>query len=273
MKAIYVIGIIALISAMMVTPAAAETWDVYEGDSIQDAINTASDGDTVFVHAGTYVLPSGTFKIWLDKANLTLKGEGADKVTLDGSGDGILIDMGHNGFGSVPAPGCIVEGFTVKNANVGIGVTQKAPNCIIRNNVFEEISITAVSTDASNTTFRSNVMDGGGYALGTIPAATNLTFRDNVVLNQTDDYYGIQVDGSFSTIVNNTIKWCNGAAISLEYAGNCIVTRNNIISNAYAGIELYDAGSGNRIYLNNFVDNGVTVQCVCAKLCILNTIQ
>ncbi|MEA1943888.1 MAG: hypothetical protein U9N07_00865, partial [Euryarchaeota archaeon] len=61
MKAIYAIGIIALISAMMVTPAAATTWYVHDGESIYDYTGYSgahwgevSPGDTIFVYNGSY---------------------------------------------------------------------------------------------------------------------------------------------------------------------------------------------------------------------------
>ena len=46
-----------LVAAVVVAAGvgAGAEWDVYPGDSIQDAIDGAGEGDTIYVHAGTYV--------------------------------------------------------------------------------------------------------------------------------------------------------------------------------------------------------------------------
>jgi len=232
MRTIYIICMLVLLSAIMVTPTSAMTWYVHEGESIQNAINSASDGDTVFVYNGTY---NGEFAI--NKPNITLKGEGADKVILSGdlSISGNIIAIG----GTVgAAPGCIVEGFTLTNDPVGIAIFGNAPHCIIRNNVIE----------------------GMTYDTGSIIiTADNTTFTNNVVVNSTGLYGAVYVrDSQFSKVVNNTIKWGKGAGVTLENSGSNIVAKNNLISNGYSGIELYNAGEGNKIYLNNFIDNGLT---------------
>ncbi|RZN36786.1 MAG: hypothetical protein EF813_06405 [Methanosarcinales archaeon] len=228
MKTIYIVCVIALLGAMMVTPAAAATWYVHEGESIQAAIDSALDGDTIFVHEGTY--NCGCLE--LNTPNVTLKGESADVVILDGLGAPDNMRIG----GSSGAYGCIVEGFNMTNANYGVTPFPIAPNCIFRNNVFYKQN--------------QNIMIG----------AANITFINNIVLEQGNAYYSVQVHAPSCTIVNNTIRDCTASGISLETGDcvDCIVANNNIISNGYCGIELYGAGSGNRIYLNNFVDTGIT---------------
>ena len=49
-------------------------WDVYPGDGtpIPDAIDGAAEGDTIYVHAGTYDRNVDAWK------RVTLEGEGAD---------------------------------------------------------------------------------------------------------------------------------------------------------------------------------------------------
>ena len=258
-KVIYIVGIIALIAAIMVMPAAAfepGECDIYvhDGESIMETIKSASPGDTICVYNGTYALPSGTFKIWLDKANLTLQGEGADKVTLDGSGDGTPIDVGHDGSGAVPAPGCVVEGFRIINSSGGITVTEKAPNCIIRNNVIEGVPA-PIGTFASNTTIKGNIFNGMSAYIQFAEGLEHLTFIDNVVSNSTKTYASTKVYAANSVIANNTfINNVAGLGLYNVPATNITVARNNLISSG-AGIKLYNAPSGNKIYLNNIVDN------------------
>jgi len=230
MRTIYIICMIALLGAIMVTPASATTWHVYPGQSIQAAINNASDGDTVFVHAGIYVE-----EVAINKPNIMLKGEGADKVILKGT-----VVTGNNiAIGNIEAaPGCIVEGFKIINNNYGVTIWGSSPHCIIRNNVF-----TALDT----------ALDSGAW---------NTTFMNNVVVNTTNDYGAVWLhDCQFSKVVNNTIRDNVGAGIiiysDIGTAANNTITGNNISSNGY-GIFAYYAGSGHRIYLNDFVDNGLT---------------
>ncbi|MCK5108913.1 MAG: right-handed parallel beta-helix repeat-containing protein, partial [Methanosarcinales archaeon] len=259
MRTICTVCLIALLGAMMVAPAAATTWDVYEGDSIdsiRNTINNASDGDAVFFHEGTYMLTGGTgdWRLLLNTPNITVRGEGADVTILDGMGKSIIF------IGALEAsPGCVVEGFRIVNGSVGIGIcTEESPNCIIRNNVFEDISAFAVSIAASNTMIVGNIMDGGerGIVVAAI-SVTNTTFMNNLVLNMTDTYCATRFDKNPNSLIsNNTFINNIGPAIGLYRAEttNTIVTRNKVISNG-GGIKLYNAPSGNEIYLNDFIDN------------------
>ena len=219
--------ILLLLIAFLIMPVSATTWNVYEGQSIQDAINGASEGDMVFVHAGTYYE-----RILINTPGITLKGEGADVVTLDGLGEGNSVDLGS--FSA--APGCVVEGFNLTNANFGIAVCSIAPHCIIRNNViYKQMAYVAIS--AEDTLFTDNLV------LGTING---------------EGICAVSIEGDSCTIVNNTIEGSPVAGISLYHGANNVIANNNIISHDYAGIELYDAGEGNKIYQNNFINNGIT---------------
>ncbi|MEA3458099.1 MAG: CARDB domain-containing protein, partial [Candidatus Thermoplasmatota archaeon] len=256
MRTIYIVGMIALLGAMMVMPASATTWDVYENDSIQAALNTAFDGDTVFVHAGTYVLTEPQeWQISVNTPNITLKGECADVVTLDASGKGAIY-LGPTGYEfSGAAPGCIVEGFRIINSSLGVNILVNSPNCIVRNNLVE--ADTAVNVKASNTTIRGNVMNGGSKYIEF--RASPVTFIDNVVSNSTKTYASVKFYIPDAVIVNNTFRDnVAGMGIYNNEATNITVVRNNFISSG-AGIKLYGGASGNRIYLNNFVDNTESV--------------
>jgi len=75
---------------------------------IQDAVNTSENGDTVYVYAGTY------YEHVVVNKSINLEGEGADRVTIDGSGDVVNITadwVNMSGFyviGSGDGQGCVV---------------------------------------------------------------------------------------------------------------------------------------------------------------------
>jgi len=229
MRTVHIVCVIALLGAIiLVTPTAATTWYVHDGESIWDTINGANDGDTVFVYNGTYEVFA------INMPNITLEGECADVVTVDcgGAASAIGNEEPHH------APGCIVDGFKFVNSDLGININPGCPDCIIRNCVFEGLSAD-FAPDFS----------------------AKITFVDNTIANSTGSI-GFVVPINGSTIVNNTIINGKGNGIVLyrqNPAPGGTIARNNIISNEGKGIWLYDAGDGNEIYLNNFVGNGESV--------------
>jgi nitrous oxidase accessory protein len=82
-----IFSVLSLVLITMSTPnASAATWDVYPGPGtpLQDAIDDASAGDTILVHAGLYqeIIQVGkTLTIIGDsKTNTTIDGQGIDTV-------------------------------------------------------------------------------------------------------------------------------------------------------------------------------------------------
>src|SRR4051794_6876385 len=73
--------IIALLFAVlaMALPAAAgaRTIKVFEGDSIQAAIDAADPGDTIKIKPGTYAE-----NLWVNKDDITIKGAGSSRTEL-----------------------------------------------------------------------------------------------------------------------------------------------------------------------------------------------
>jgi len=101
-----VLGVLAVVVCAGVGVAAgAATWDVYQGDGtpIQDAIDDAEPGDTIYVHAGTYV------KNLVVRKSLTLVGENRSTTVIDGDGSADII--------RVCADGCTIRGFTIVGAD------------------------------------------------------------------------------------------------------------------------------------------------------------
>ena len=227
-KAISIMGFVALIVVIMVMPAAAafEPGEcdiyVYSGQSIDAAVDSASDGQTVCVYNGTY---SGVISV--NTPNITLKGEGADVVTYQD--DTVYIVFGDTG----DASGCIIEGFKIVNTNKGIQVMEPAPNCIIRSCAFE-------LTNPDN---------------GILIGAMNTSFMNNVVLNSLPAYGTVQPWAASCILVNNTFIDNPGAAMYLYLTPNSVFARNNFSNNS--DIMVYDPGEGIKWYLNNFIDTSI----------------
>ncbi|MDD2789019.1 hypothetical protein, partial [Methanoculleus sp.] len=171
---------IALLCAVVVMPAAATTWNVYEGDSIQGLYTgtsgAASDGDTILVFNGTYA------GFTIEKSNLTIIGEGADKVTVDSS----TLNLGSNRN----ANGTLIDGFTFTNAvSVNLGMGRKiAQDCTVRNCIFEgstSNSLIYTNKYSDNFTFENNIIANGTGTQGVMALLRgynllNNTFTDNL---------------------------------------------------------------------------------------------
>jgi len=215
--------------------------------NIQTAIDASSDGDTVFVYNGTYSENESFIYIY---KNITLKGEGADVVTLDGldwsemagGTGGILIGIHNNDPFDVD--GAVVEGFKLLNTLTGVKIYPLASNCTVRSNIIDGMSGLS------------------GYPYGMLIYSSDNTFSDNVITNATTAYGTIYLweGADFNTIANNTFinnqltatTWAG--AIVLESANNSIIINNTFINNAGSGIMLYDSHN-NTIANNNFLSS------------------
>ena len=236
-KVICIVGMIALIAAIIITPALAafEPGEcdicVHNGENLDRVLYyDTSPGDTVCVYNGTYS------RFYIAKPNLTVKGEGADVVTIDGkTAEGIKIQ----------ASGAVVEGFTITNACIGVSV-DFVPNCIIRNCVFDHFTGPTVDTNF-------NIW------------SDNITFENNVVVNTSTDRSAIhfQYGTSNCTIRNNLISLSSATKEAISMTGadwvcaNNVFTGNTIITNnTYAfGLGLYSDDVNNRAYLNNIINS------------------
>lgn len=170
-------------------------WHVYPGESIQDAIDNASAGDTIYVHTGTYVENVDVNK------RLSLVGDGMDKVTVKAK------DTGDHTF-HLTADGVTMSGFTVMNSYLcGCGgiCIEKAKNCQIYDNKC------------------TKNLCAGIFLIN----ADHCKIRDNIVSN--NDCGGIKLKSSnHNTVTSNTVENNLNWGINL-YGGS----NNNLIYNNY----------------------------------------
>ena len=169
-------------------------WDVYPGAGtpIQTAINVAGAGDTIYVHAGTYVENVDVNK------RVTLIGDGADVVTVWAAS--IYDDYVFE----VTADYANISGFTVgEGTGSGMIYLDSADHCEISNNVI-----------FLNSTWRYGIY---------LYSSSNNNITNN---NTLDGVYRLYSSNS----CNNAITNNNNVSIGLFESFNNTLTNNNAIS-------------------------------------------
>ncbi|HEC76153.1 MAG TPA: hypothetical protein ENI33_02695 [Thermoplasmatales archaeon] len=165
---------------------------------IQDAIDDAENGDTVFVYHGTY-----RENIAMDKS-ITLIGENKNITFIDGNGLGDVV--------YISADNVVVSEFTIQNSgkkegDAGIDVVSNQVTIsrnMIANNGRNGISFNG----SSDSTIFHNIISNNRYAGIFLCNSSNNTIANNFIANQTrSPYYsrGIYLKLSDNNIIlNNT---------------------------------------------------------------------
>ena len=178
----------ACLSAVGNGPVFADEIHVYEGESIQAAIDGASEGDEIIVHPGTYIENIDL----LGKAIGVRSSDGPDVTTIQAQHDGPIV---HCSTGE--GPDTVLEGLTITGgwAQGGAGLKNWYCNPTVRDCIFvgNEASIYGgamfnyfSSPTVIDCTFENNsALDRGGaiYNSHSAPYLRGCTFRDNLASN------------------------------------------------------------------------------------------
>jgi len=240
---VVVVAMAATTSVVWADPA---EWHVYSGDSIQAAINSASDGDIIYVHEGTY-----------DEA-----------VTIDGT-DVSLIAVGsvilapssctsHGDVISVYDAVATIDGFEVDASNCMSGIYargcsddgESSVNVTVQNNQVHDYwknGIT-VNCDLATGTVRNNTVSGGG---------------PGVVYAQNGIQFGYGATGvAMRNMVNS--HWYTGADWTasgiLVFEADEVTVQRNTVLNSQTGVAVeawcwYEpSADGNKVVGNTIQD-------------------
>lgn len=223
--------------------------------SIQDAIDAASDGDTILIYRGYF-----EENIAISKS-LTLIGEYVNDTIIDGGGSGDVV--------SITADDVIIQNLTITNSGAtgapdfdsGIDVGNKssvqirgsnvsnnkygiymngAQNIGVLNNILDSNSHCGISgTNVISGSFSNNyIRNNTNYALIFTSCSQNYV-RNNVITGNDVGIYS-STNGSGNIYLGNTISNNTGIGIWLEIENGGTIANNTIASNLH-GILLYNA--------------------------------
>ena len=213
--------------------------------TIQEAINAADEGDTIFVKRGSYVENPVVNK------SVSLVGEDRDATVIDVTA-GLKVESDN----------VTITGLTIFDGWQGITVS--ANNSKISGNKITNCQYGIVLLHSQNGTITENMLQSIELS-----AAIQLSYSNNNLLknNYVDSCTeGIQLrEGSSNNIVEeNIVTNCDNVAIRLMGSGvgrvwygpnNNTITQNSI-SNSGCGTTVYGA-NGNIISNNNYINNTV----------------
>ena len=234
--------VLVAISEVSITNAESRTIVVPDDyASIQEAIDNAADGDTIFVKEGMY-----HENVVVNKS-LSLVGENVDTTIIDGNPpEGYRIPI------QIQCDNVSVSGFKLLYGYAGITVGEVKFCSISGNRIAgNQHGILLVSTSFSNVTENYFEQIRLSSAIQLSYSNYNLV-AGNYIDNCTE---GIQIwqYSTNNTVTENTITDCDDVAIRLQYTDNNTIARNDI-SNSGLGTSIYVANN-NTITKNNYINN------------------
>ena len=235
--------------------------------TIQEAINNASDGDTVFVCNGTY------YENVVVNKTIMLVGEDRNTTIVDGNGNSFAIhvvsdNVSVSGFKIRNSGSRVIQVFGVDNCNLtGNTLADGSVGIYLMNTKDSYISSSNISNNQVGIRLEfcdgcvledNNVMDnqdaGVCVAYSSNVVASSNFFAENI--NQ-----GFYLNHSSGNIVGENLVANNGVGIQLHYSSNNTVVDNNITGNSEEGLIFYYS-TGNVVNGGIITHNGFGIRLV-----------
>jgi len=207
---------------------------------IQEAIDIASDNDTIFVYHGTY------FENIIITKSIELIGEDKNTTIINGNGAGTVINISVNYVN--------ISGFTIKNSSVeseGIKIRTNYNiiyDCNISSNKHYGLYLDANPT---HNIIKFNTFFNNSFGIFTNNANLN-NISSNTFTGNTD--YGIYLSTSYDNLISDNKFTENNYGIRIKGSERNTITKNLIMNNNY-GLYFCCGTLNNLAYNNVFIYN------------------
>jgi len=256
---------------------------------IQDAIDNASDGDTIFVYSGLFYeniqIPKSIYLIGEDKNSTIIDGNNSgdvviiikdfvsiNKFTIRNGVNGIYILSNNNTIISnnisknewrgilshESKDNIITDNVVSQNNQDGLYLCDFSSHNVVTNNIISENngSGIVIFVDSDNNNITSNIINANNKANVNIQNSENNLIVNNIICCSKKRDGILLLYSKNNTINSNTINENDGDGIGIHWSSRNTITNNTISINKLDGIRLlYSNSTNNNIYHNNFIDN------------------
>jgi len=247
------------------TGASSETETITVPDDyqkIQEAINAANQGDTIFVKAGTY----NEDYVALNKS-ISLVGDNqksliyyhsslgfvvtANEVHLTGftitnieAGQGHAIDIANSS-------GCIIENNLIENNLVGISLYASSSGNTISGNTLEKNERSIELIDSSSNTISDNNITGALVSGISLDVSSGNIVSGNRISDLTDGMGALMLWKSSNNIISRNLLFGGNPMLMIACSSNTL--SENFVMDSEYGI-VVGVSSSNSIYSNYFIN-------------------
>jgi len=191
---------------------------------IQEALENASDGDTIYVYNGTY------YEALQINKSINLIGENNEKTIIEGSfsvfeTSKIPSILNSSALIDIVADNVKVSKFTIKNSTKIVPLSIKT-------------GVRPITIDV-----------GSGIKI----SSNNNTISNNIIIDNGENGI-VFISGENTNILNNEISNNSNKGIYLQNCSNNNIINNSITNNSI-GVAFLDNAHNNTFYYNNFINN------------------
>jgi parallel beta-helix repeat protein len=212
--------------------------------TIQEGIDAANPGDTVYVYNGTY----NEADLIIDKT-ISLVGEGRNNTTITNNVHPLLATV------CVWADWVNITGFNITDGVEGIRIDHSNQTNISNNILYNNGMGIDFWSSHNNTIINNFIFSNANSGIIIEYESTNNFIIDN---NVSGSIHGIDIDADENIISNNSV-YDNGIGIQLYLAEGNDVFNNNVYSNNI-GIDVCHFSFGNNVFDNTITNNPTGIQ-------------
>jgi nitrous oxidase accessory protein len=237
--------------------------------TIQQAINNATEGDTVYV----YDESSPYFEHVIINVSVHFIGENNLTTIIDGENQGDVVTFNANNI--------TMTGFTIQHSGdtpkVDAGIEARSKrNIIIGNRIIQngEYAVGILLNESTGTLVTDNFIAENGNEGVFLQNSTNCTITTNVITQ--NGHCAIVISQSSKNVVTHNIMYENYATVSLwPGATENDISWNLMRSQEYSGVGIWPTANNNSIHDNYLSNNslyGFIITCAYGNIITNNTI-